>query len=133
ASAGEPGPTMVKHCWRARVLALVSGLMMTSGSAALRAQDLPPAQVDATPGQSTTGSQVPQLSRLYGGMEYLGWWVKGAPLSVPLVSTGPISTTHHGWLSSPDSTILYGAPFGVAQGGNSTQPFSMFSGGRLTL
>jgi hypothetical protein len=72
-------------------------------------------------------------SRFYGSLEYLGWWVKGAPLSVPFVSTGPISTTHHGWLSSSDSTILYGAPFGVAKGGNDTQPFSMFSGGRLTL
>src|SRR5271166_6658217 len=28
-------------------------------------------------------------SRFYGGVEYLLWWVKGAPLSVPLVSTGP--------------------------------------------
>src|SRR5437660_3802497 len=32
-------------------------------------------------------------SPLYGGIEYLLWWVKPAPLSVPLVSTGPISTT----------------------------------------
>jgi hypothetical protein len=53
-------------------------------------------------------------------VEYLGWWVKGAPLAVPLVSTGPISTTHHGWLSSPDSTILDGAPQAPAQGGNDT-------------
>src|SRR3974390_3131797 len=108
---------MVKHCWRARVLALVSGLMMTSGSAALRAQDLQHAQVDAPPGQSTTGSQVPQLSRLYGAMEYLGWWVKGAPLSVPLVSTGP-AANDEGFLVNSATTILYGAPFAPAKGGS---------------
>lgn len=96
-------------------------LMMTANVA--RAQD---ADAEST-------SSLASLSRLYGGVEYLGWWVKGAPLSVPLVSTGPISTTHHGWLSSPDSTILYGAHFGVAQGGNNTQPLPYFSGGRLTL
>jgi hypothetical protein len=73
------------------------------------------------------------LSRFYGGVEYLHWWVKDAPLSVPLVSTGPISTTHHGFLGRPDSTILYGAPFPPANGGNDNQPFPGFSGGRVTL
>ncbi len=73
------------------------------------------------------------ISRLYGGAEYLLWWVKGAPLSVPLVSSGPIDTTHHGWLINSDSTILYGAPFAPAQGGNDTQNFAGFSGTRLTL
>ena len=77
-------------------------------------------------------------SRLYGGMDYLLWWVKGAPLSVPLVSTGPIGTTHHGLLGPPaengaDSTVLYGAPHFPAQGGNDIQNFPGFSGSRLTL
>ena len=75
--------------------------------------------------------------RFYGGVEYLLWDVKGAPLSVPLVSTGPIATTHHGVIGAPackrwDSTILYGAPYEPAKGGNDTQDFSLFSGGRVT-
>jgi opacity protein-like surface antigen len=58
--------------------------------------------------------------------------VKGAPLSVPLVSTGPIETTHHGWLINSDTTILYGAPQAPATGGNDVQKFPRFSGARLT-
>jgi hypothetical protein len=62
----------------------------------------------------------------------LHWWVKGAPLSVPLVSTGPDSN-EEGFLVNSASTILYGAPFSPAVGGNDTQNFPGFSGGRLTL
>src|SRR5439155_548618 len=72
-------------------------------------------------------------SRFYGGLEYLYWWLKPAPLSVPLVSTGPISTTHHGWLINSDATILYGASHSPANGGNDSQAFSPTSGARLTL
>ena len=77
-------------------------------------------------------------SRFYGGVDYLLWWVKDAPLSVPLVTTGAVSSTHHGFLSnskgtSSDTTILYGAPFGVAQGGNGSQRFQGFSGSRVTF
>ena len=72
-------------------------------------------------------------SRIYGGAEYLFWSAKGAPLGVPLVSTGPIGTTHHGFLINSDTTILYGAPFAPAVGGNDTQNFPDFSGSRLTL
>src|SRR6202521_1439687 len=77
------------------------------------------------------------VSRVYGGVDYVLWWVKGAPLSVPLVSTGPVATTHHGLLGPPaengtDSTILYGAPHALAKGGNDTQNFAGFSGSRLT-
>ncbi len=76
--------------------------------------------------------------RLYGGVDYMLWWVKGAPLSVPLVSTGPISTTHHGLLGPPaengaDSTVLYGAGHSPAQGGKNIQDFPPFSGVRVTL
>jgi hypothetical protein len=76
-------------------------------------------------------------SRLYGGAEFLFYWVKGAPLSVPLVSTGPIRSTHHGLLGPPapnggDSTILYGAQHLPAQGGRDVQNFRPFFGGRLT-
>ena len=77
-------------------------------------------------------------SRFYGGVEYLLWWVKDAPLSVPLVTTGPVSSTHHGFLSTSkgttsDTTILYGAPFGSASGGNGSQRFQGFSGSRATF
>lgn len=77
-------------------------------------------------------------SRFYGGAEYLIWWVKDASLPIPLVSGGPVATTHHGLLGIPasngaDSTVLYGAPHSPAQGGNDTQRFQNFSGMRLTL
>jgi hypothetical protein len=75
--------------------------------------------------------------RFYGSAEYLYWWVKPAPLSVPLVSSGPITATHHGLLGVPAAdatatTILYGAPHSPAQGGNNSQAFPPFSGARLT-
>jgi hypothetical protein len=90
---------------------------------------------DKAGAQTQTGSDTTASSdanattlRFYGGFEYLNWWVKGAPLSVPLVSTGPIETTHHGLLGPPaengaDSTVLYGAPHAPAQGGNDVQNF----------
>jgi len=68
--------------------------------------------------------------RFYGGAEYLLWSVKGAPLSVPLVSTGP---DKEGFLLNSNATILYGSPLAPASGGNDTQNFKMFSGSRLTL
>lgn len=77
-------------------------------------------------------------SRFYGGVEYLHWWVKDAPLAIPLVTTGPIASTHHGLLGNPmitasDTTILYGAPFGAAKGGDDSQAFPGLSGTRLTF
>jgi hypothetical protein len=77
-------------------------------------------------------AQAPRVS-LYGGVDYLLWWMNGAKLPVPLVSTGPIETTHHGFVSSPDTTILYGGPHSPAMGGNDTQDFAGFSGSRITI
>jgi len=118
-----------------RVLGIASWLVIAIGPHSVQAQDSAPAP--APPDQNATDTEAARpaapISRLYGGVEYLHWWVKDAPLSVPLVSTGPISTTHHGFLDRPDSTILYGAPHAPAKGGNDTQDFSGFSGGRLTL
>jgi len=84
-----------------------------------------------------SAAPVSDMRRFYGGVDYLLWQVKGAPLSVPLVSSGPIATTHHGLVGAPadngaDSTILYGAPYEPAKGGNDTQDFKMFSGARIT-
>ena len=75
--------------------------------------------------------QLPDNHRFYGGLDYLLWWVKGAPLSVPLVATG--QEQREGILNSNQTTILYGAPFAPAVGGNATQNFNGLSGARLTL
>ena len=74
----------------------------------------------------------PPSQRFYGGVEYLYWSVKDAPLSVPLISTGPVSNKE-GFLINSSSTILYGAPFSPASGGKDRQAFPGFSGSRLTL
>src|SRR3954447_23435229 len=81
-------------------------------------------------------AQTGPTPRVYVDVEYLHMWLKHAPLAVPLVSTGPIATTHHGLLGPPengaDSTVLYGAPFAPAKGGNSSQAFDGAPGTRLT-
>src|SRR3954453_3006635 len=69
---------------------------------------------------------------LYGSAEYLNWWVKDAPLRVPLISTGPASNLN-GDLFNSNSTIVYGAPQAPGVGGKDTQDFGSFSGGRLSL
>ena len=106
----------------------------------------PAASTHEKPGSIAMDGSAPPIwtpapeSRFYAGVEYLQWWVKDAPLSIPLVSTGPVASTHHGFLSSSnplltssDTTILYGAPFGSAKGGNTTQSFPGFAGTRLTF
>ena len=95
------------------------------------------AQTQSAPAAPGDTGPTPAALRFYGGVEYLNWWVKGAPLSVPLVSTGPIATTHHGLLGPPaengaDSTVLYGAPHAPAQGGNDLQDFSGAPGAKFT-
>jgi hypothetical protein len=76
----------------------------------------------------------PSTLRFYGGLEYLHWWVKGAPLSVPLLTTGPdVQPVEGGFIRGPSVTILYGSPLSPAMGGNSTQNFPGLSGGRATL
>lgn len=108
---GGPFPTQA---------AVIGGLALVLAAVPARAQD-----ANVTLGLPTT--------RLYGGVDYLLWRLQGAPLSVPLISTGPISSTHHGFLTSSDTTILYGAPFSPARGGNDTQNFAPFSGSRVTI
>ncbi len=71
---------------------------------------------------------------IYGGLEFLAWWVKAAPLSVPLLATGAHTEfVSGGVLTSSDATILYGSPFAPARGGNNRQTFPGLAGGRLTL
>jgi hypothetical protein len=95
----------------------------------------------ATEVPSSAGSVAPQVtigqdpaSRFYGGIEYLHWWVKGAPLAVPLLTTAPdVQPFEGGFIKGPEVTILYGSPYAPATGGNNTQNFPGLSGARLTL
>jgi hypothetical protein len=67
--------------------------------------------------------------QIWGRGEYLLWWVKGAPLPVPIVTTGdptvgfPALNTA-GAIGQPGTQVLLG---------NSTQHFGAFSGMRFTL
>lgn len=73
--------------------------------------------------------------RFYASAEYLFWWMKSAPLPLPIVSSGPGNTDVEGLVSSKaDSTyILYGSPWPFGIGGNNKQNFPAFSGTRLSL
>ncbi len=91
------------------------------------------AQPASSPVAGADTSSAPTV-RIYGGIEYLHWWVKGAPLPVPLLSTGPdVEPIDGGFLRSSQATVVYGSPFPPALGGNDTQGFPGFSGARFTL
>ena len=74
----------------------------------------------------------PPSPRFYGSAEYLNWWVKDAPLPIPLISSGPFSNLG-GDLFNSNSVIVYGANQSPGTGGKDHQGFPSFSGGRLTL
>ena len=101
---------------------------MTIGAPIARAQALSPAP---TPAPDAAPPTVRLSDRIYGGVDYLYWWVKNAPLSVPLISTGPVAN-HEGFLVNANTAILYGAPLAPATGGNNSQSYPGFSGARLT-
>jgi len=125
------GRRPIRSPWRRSAPALgglVLGLLATPGAAWSQAQTFAPAPTPAP----DVRLAAPPSSRLYGGVEYLYWWVKDAPLSVPLISTGPVANKE-GFLINSASTILYGAPFSPATGGNNAQSFPGFSGSRVTL
>ena len=71
----------------------------------------------------------PLTKRIWGRGEYLLWWVKGAPLPVPIVTTGdptvgfPALNTA-GAIGERGTQVLLG---------NSSQHFGAFSGMRITL
>lgn len=53
------------------------------------------------------------------GADFLLWWVKDAPIPVPLVTTGDPNNPNSGTLGFPDTRVLYGAHdqgFGVNAG-----------------
>lgn len=115
----------------ARVLGVASALAMAVGLIGAQAQTSPARQEQNSANTVAAPPKV-SISRLYGGVEYLHWWVKDAPLSVPLISTGP-EANKEGFLINSNTTILYGAPFSPAVGGNDKQSFPGFSGTRLTV
>jgi hypothetical protein len=118
------------------MLGFAGGLVGCFGYGIEAARAQPVTLTDAgspTAGPEVSLQQTP-ARRLYGGIEYLLWWVKGAPLSVPLLSTGPdAEPINGGFLRSSEATVVYGSPFSPAFGGNNTQGFQGLSGGRLTL
>ena len=101
---------------------------VTIGAPPSRSQAVSPAP---TPAQDAAPPPVRLSDHLYGGVDYLYWWVKNAPLSVPLISTGPVAN-HEGFLVNANTTILYGAPLAPATGGNNSQSYPGSSGVRLT-
>ena len=90
------------------------------------------AVADEVPVAVYKATVVAAAPRFYGDVEYLLWGVKGAPLAVPLVTTGP-RANDGGVILNSNTTILYGAPLAPAVGGKDTQNFPLFSGGRITL
>ena len=109
-------------------------LLMIGLAGAWPAAGAEPAAPSAAPDISISTADAPPSSRFYVGLEYLHWWVKGAPLSVPLLSTGPdVEPIDGGFLRSSQATVIYGSPFPPALGGNNTQSFQGLSGSRLTL
>ena len=68
-------------------------------------------------------------NRIWGGSEYLQWWVKNAPLPVPLVTTGDPAVgfplvNSAGAIDQPSTRVLFGG---------SNPSFGAFSGMRFTL
>ena len=104
-------------------------LAVSASLGAAQAQTYTPAP---TPTPDIAVRVAPPNARFYGGVEYLYWSFKDAPLRVPLISTGPVSNKE-GFLINSGSTILYGAPFSPATGGKDTQALPSASGSRLTL
>ncbi len=49
-----------------------------------------------------------QLPAILGGADYLLWWFKGAPLPVPLVTTGNLNDSVPGALGQPNTQVLFG-------------------------
>lgn len=78
-------------------------------------------------GQSTDAAAPieAQERRLFARSEYLLWWLNGAPLPAPLLTTGnAFADPYAGVLGAPTTTILFG-------GGDVA--LNPFSGARLTL
>ena len=62
--------------------------------------------------------------RIWASSEYLLWWVKDAPLPIPLVSTGSAADPNPGAVGQPGTRVLLG---------DSNAGFGAFSGARFTI
>jgi hypothetical protein len=61
--------------------------------------------------------------RLWGGAEYLLWWIKDGPLRIPLVATGNPQDPFPGALGQPGTRIVFGGQgldYGALSGGRAT-------------
>ena len=67
--------------------------------------------------------------RVWGGAEYLLWWIKDAPVPVPLVTTGPSTPT----VGDRGGVGVLGLPGTTTLLGGDNVGFGPFSGGRFTL
>jgi hypothetical protein len=68
--------------------------------------------------------------RIWGGVEYLLWWMKNEPISVPLVTTNPLTSTPGGVIGAigePGTQVIFG------QGSGRNFEFGAFNGGRFSL
>jgi hypothetical protein len=113
-------------------LSVLAAALASQMPEALAADNETPADKPIGKETMATTFQREDASCFYGGIEYLYWWAKPAPLSVPLVSMG-LSQFKEGFLVNSSATILYGAPYSPAQGGNDSQSFPGFSGTRFTV
>jgi hypothetical protein len=62
--------------------------------------------------------------KVWGGAEYLLWWIKDGPLPVPLVTTGDPNSLDFGIIGDPTTRVLFG---------NNDLDYGSFSGFRGTL
>src|SRR5438105_2038128 len=69
-----------------------------------------------------SGDQGRSASRWWASADYLLWWTKGAPVSVPLATTS--NTSDFGVLGAPSTRLLIG---------DEHLDFSTRSGGRFAL
>src|ERR1700677_4265192 len=102
----------------ARRLVVLSACV--AGRAAAQLPQLTFRPPDAVASRRSTDDDADADADGFVRFEYLCWWVKDAPLSVPLVTSG--SATGLGQIGAPGTKIL---------AGDSQQSFGGLSGGRL--
>jgi hypothetical protein len=78
---------------------------------------------DVSPAQGPHEAEPPRPQHLWGGVEYLLWWVKDGPLPYPLVTTGPGDADNPGALGHGGVPFLTGPNVG----------YDNFSGVRATI
>ncbi|MBY0527076.1 MAG: BBP7 family outer membrane beta-barrel protein [Gemmataceae bacterium] len=116
------------------VLVFLGNLAVAGPPAFIGAQSLPdgsPAPGNSPPSQVWTEGQPndcadcgPRIPHVWGGLEYLVWWIKDAPIAVPLATSGSPADTVPGALGQRGTTVLLG---------DSCVGFGEFSGGRINL